>query len=202
MQIDNKVPFDPGFSEFSVNVPDEAMLILDEISKLKQLHKKKYEFQKLEINLTPLIKNCAAIYLGCILWGSYLHNRYKADPKEISGNVIKEMSEDQRGNIDYDGEINLIIELINRLDRDSKYYLKKPGKISRDVISYLEAYREFCRLNKNFTELNCTDGIKLPETTAHFENYDEQKLDELKDLIENIINSKKIENLLEIGFYK
>ena len=201
MEINNKVPFDPGFSEFSAAIPDSAFLILNDIKNLSQPHKRKFEFQRLQVNLVAIIKSCAAVYLGCVLWGAYLSNRYKGDPRGISGNIIMQMSEEQRNEVDYEEELNLIIGLIDRLDKDSRYYLKKPGILTKEIIPYLEAYREFCRLNKNFVELDSTDKIKLPVEAVHFADYDNQKLDELKARIEEIIASKKVETLLEIGFY-
>ena len=202
MQNENKVPFDPGYYNFSAEIPHEAEHILDEIAKIKQPHKRKFEFQRFESQVIPLIKTCAAIYLGCILWGSYLHHRYKLDPKEITGNVIMEMPEEQRAKVDYDEEIASIIKFVEKLDRASKYYLGKPSRVEGLLVDCFEAYREFCSLNNNFVELDCTDKIQLPEIVSHFADYDKQKLDELKIRIDEIIASKKIEPLLEIGFYK
>ncbi|HSA06938.1 MAG TPA: hypothetical protein P5556_07140 [Candidatus Gastranaerophilales bacterium] len=202
MQTENKVPFDPGFSDFSVKIPEEAFLVFDQITKLKQPHQKKFEFQKFEMYISSIIKNCVAVYLGCILWGSYLYYRHKNDPKEIYGNIIKEIPEDQRENLNYDKEINFIIELINKLNNASNYYLRKNATAGKELILYCEAYKEFTSLNNNFLNLENTDRIKLPNAVSHFVNYDDQRLDELKIKIEEIINSQKINQLLEIGFYK
>jgi len=202
MQNENKVPFDPGFSEFSVKIPEKASLILDQIAKLKQPHQKKFEFQKFEIQIAPIVKNCAAVYLGCILWGSYLYHRHKDEPKEIYGNIVKELSEEQRKNLDYSVEIDFTIEFIEKMNKAGSYYLRKPSKVGAELIPYCEAYKEFVKLNNNFKDLDKTDEIRLPEMLSHFESYDDSKLDELKTKIEEIINSDKIDRLLELGFYK
>ena len=198
----NKVPFDPGYSKFSAQIPQEVTLVLDQIAGLKKPHQKKFEFQKFEMQVAPAIKNSAAIYLGCILWGSYLSHRYKDDPKEISGNVMKEIPQEQQENFDHNKEIDFLTDFIDKLDKSSIYYLKRPAKSGKELIPYLEAYREFTALNNNFFELDSTDQIKLPGAVAHFENYDAQKLDELKLRIEEIINSGKIDRILELGFYQ
>ena len=202
MQNSDKVPFDPGFSEFSVKIPVEAPLVLDQIAKLKQPHQKKFEFQKFEMQLTPVIKNCVAVYLGCILWGSYLYHRYKEEPKEIYGNIIKELPEEQREKFDYSGEIEFVIGFIEKINKASNYYLRKPSRIRENLITYCQSYKEFLELNNNFKCLDKTNEIRLPAVVSHFENYDVSKLEELKTKIEEIINSDKIDRILELGFYK
>ncbi len=199
--MQNKVPFDPGYHEFSIKIPAEAGDIIDEIARLKKSHQRKFEFQKFEMQLVPAIKQCAAIYLGCILWGSYLFHRYKSGPKEIEGNVIMELPLEQRNSIDYSLEINFIAGLIEKLNKTSTYHLRRPSRIGNSLTPILGAYREFCELNNHFKAINRTDRIKLPAAVDHFKDYDEQKLEALKVKIEEILASKKIEKLLEVGFY-
>ncbi len=199
--MQNTVPFDPGYSEFSTQIPAEAGLILDQIAQLKQSHKRKFEFQKFEMQIVPLIKRCAAVYIGCILWGSYLFHRYKDDPKEISGNAVMELPPEQRSELDYTKNIDFIIELIDKLNKAGNYYLRRSSKAGESLGVYFKAYKEFCELNDNFKSLQTTDQIKLPSAVAHFQDYDIQKLDALKSEIEEIIVLKKIDRLLQVGFY-
>ncbi len=199
--MQNTVPFDPGYSGFSIQIPAETALIFDQIAKLKQNHKKKFEFQKFEARIIPAIKRCASIYLGCILWGAYLFYRHKDDPREISGNVIMELPPEKREELDYAKEIDFIAGLAERLNKSSIYYLRRPSKIESFLVPYFDAYREFCRINDNFKSLTRTDRIKLPEEVGHFGNYSSLQLDGLKSRIEEIIASGDIESLLEIGFY-
>ncbi len=198
MQINDNVPFDPGYSQFSAHIPEEVLLFIDQIAAIKQPHQRKFEFQKLYVQVSPFIKNRVAIYLGCILWGAFLYHRFKDEPKKISGNVMKELSE--QDNADYFREINFIIELIEKLDKASFYYLKKPSGF-KNLIVYPEVYREFVEINNNFKTLNKTDEINLPEAVSHFQNYDNDKLDELKNIIDEIIASEKIDKILDYGFY-
>jgi hypothetical protein len=65
----------------------------------------------------------------------------------------------------------------------------------------LTNYVEFAQLNDNFKNTKMTSDIKTPECIAHFKALSDEKLDELCDRIYDCINSKKIENLLEIKFY-
>ena len=66
----------------------------------------------------------------------------------------------------------------------------------------LDSYEEFVELNGNFVETKSTSDVKVPKVVEHFSNYNEQKLDVLCDLIYKVIENKKIEALLEIGFYE
>jgi len=199
METNNSVPFDPGFYKFSVQIPQEASYIIDEIAKIKKFHQKKFEFQKVEMRLTPILKNCIAIYIGCILWGSYLYHRHKDKPRDISGNIMKKVTKEKD---EYTQEVDFVAEFTDKLDKASNYYLRRPPKAGQDLIQYCDAYREFITLNDNFKNTDRTDQIKLPREVSHFENYDNEKLDELKNQIDDIINSGKLDGLFKIGFYK
>lgn len=199
--MQDTVPFDPGFSEFSIYIPVEAEAVIDEIARLKKQHQKKFEFQKFEIQVSPALKQRCAVYLGCILWGSYLFYRYKDDPKIISGNIIKDLPEEQQVKVDYVKEIEFLEGFIEKLNSASKYYLKRSSKVGENLSPYLNAYKQFCIINDDFKNTEKTDQIKLPEEVSHFENYDNDKLDNLKKEIEKIISSKNIISILELGFY-
>lgn len=196
-----KVPFDPGYSEFVIGFPNDACKYLDEISLLKQNHQKKFAFANLENQITPVIKNLAAFYLGCILWGSYLFWNYKEAPREIEGNYVLSLSEEEKAKINKDEELEYVLEFLNKFEKASKYYLNRSSKIPSEYAKYFEAYRKFVQLNDNFKSLKYTDEIKLPEETAHFESFSKEKLEELKNKIYEIINSEKLESLLNLGFY-
>lgn len=196
MATADKVPFDPGFSKFSVNFAREAVDILDQISALKQPHQRKFQFQRLESYVLPKIKTSASVYLGCILWGCYLHYRYSNDNREISGNVIREMETRP----DIAGEIDFITEVLQKINKSSEYYLKRPLKLDNDLIGVFEDYRAFAELNNSFWELTATDQIKIPEKFKKFADYSVEQLEELKTNIRGIIDSGKIEELTYENF--
>jgi hypothetical protein len=198
MPNEEKVPFDPGFSPIVSGIPREAMLVFDQIAKLKEPHKRKFEFQRLDAQLSDMIKRQAGFYMGCIFWGAYLFYRHKDCPKAISGNPMLETPEAGDKDVDYDAETRFVIELIEKLNKGANYYLRTPSKAGKELIPIFEAYSEFTALNDNFKRLDTTDKIKLPKMATGVENYSVQQLDELKDKIYEAINAGKPEMLLTI----
>jgi len=196
-----KVKFDPGFSQFTTNFPKEAYSYLNEIAGLKQNHQKKFAFTHLENQIAPIIKQCASFQLGCILWGSYLFWKYKNDTREIEGNTVISLSEEVKNTLNYSEEIDFILGFIDKFEKSAQFYLKRSSRINSEQIKYFESYKQFVKLNDDFKNLKFTNEIKLPDEVAHFENHNEQKLDELKQKIDDVINSGNLENILNLGFY-
>jgi hypothetical protein len=196
-----KVSFDPGFSKFTISFPREAYDYLNEIAILKQNHQKKFAFAELESQIVPIIKICASFYLGCILWGSYLFWKYKNDIREIEGNPVFSLSEEEINKLKYDEEIDFILSFLDKFEKSAKFYLKRSSRVAPEYIKYFESYKQFVKLNDDFKNLKYTNDIKLPVEVVHFENLSKQKLDELKQKIDEIINSNNIENILNLGFY-
>lgn len=194
------VPFDPGFSQVAEAFPKEAFDYLNEIGSLKQNHQKKFAFSNLETQIVPIIKLSAAFYLGCILWGSYLFWKHKNNAKEIQGNPVFELSEEEKDKISYNNEVDFILEFIDKFEKSAKFYMKRSSRINPVYLKYFEVYKQFVNLNNNFTNLKFTNEIKLPSDVEHFGNFSEQKLDELKQKIYEIINSGNIESILDLGF--
>jgi hypothetical protein len=196
-----KVAFDPGFSQLATNFPKEAYDYLSEINTLKQNHQKKFAFTHLESQIVPVIKLCASFYLGCILWGSYLFWKYKNDVREIEGNPILALSEEEQNNLKNGDEIDFVLGFVDKFEKSAQFYLKHSSRINPEYLKYFEIYKQFVELNNGFKTLKFTDEIKLPAEVAHFENHSDQKLDELKQKIDEIIASGNLENILTIGFY-
>jgi len=197
-----KVPFDPGFSKLSTTFPKEAFDYLGEIAHLKQNHQKKFAFTHLETQIVPIVKLCASFYLGCILWGSYLYWKYKTDAREIEGNPLSSISEEAIDELNYSKEIDFILSFIDKFEKSSQYYLKRSSRINHEHLKYFESYKQFIDLNNDFKYLKFTNEIKLPAEVSHFETHSEQRLDELKQKIEEVINSGELENILKLDFYK
>lgn len=203
MSLEKKqtVPFDPGFSKFTTGFPTEVYGYLDEIASLKQNHQKKFAFTQLESQIVPIVKHCAAFYLGCILWGSYLFCKYKNTPAKIEGNTVLSLSEEEKSKINYNDEIDFILDFLQKFEKSAKYYLNRSSRLNPEIIKYFETYKEFVKLNDSFKNLQFTNEIKLPSEVAHFKNLSDEKLDELKQKIDEVINSGILENLLSLGFY-
>lgn len=200
--FEKSVPFDPGYSKISFSFMEGIAYATKDYAQLKTPHQKKFRLTQIESAVVDLINKSAAFYLGCILWGGFLHSRFKDSPKEITGNYAKKLSADALKDYDCAEETKLMLAYIESLDKDCKYYLKKPAKISPLIIGILKDYGEFAQLNNNFLNVEKTSNIKLPKSFAHFEKLSNEQLDILNDKIAKIIESGKIENLLEIGYYK
>lgn len=201
-KFDKTVPFDPGFSKLSFSLIENVALINQDFSKLKANHQKKFWLIKNETAIYGMIEKCASFYLGCILWGSFISCRFKSDTKEISGNTTDNMTKEDLKELDCAVEAKFGLEYINSLNRDFKYFTNRPAKINPFLSDIFNAYIEFAQINKNFIGIKSTDNVQVPSCTKHFEKLSNQELDELCEKIYSIIDSAKIEKLLDLKFYK
>lgn len=196
----DKVPFDPGYSAIYVPIIGDIEAFAQEYSKLKASHQKKFWLVKFEPQVTNLIEKNSAFYLGCMLWGGFLHFRFPN--KEITGNSTSNISEAERSKFDCAEEVKIVLNFIKNLDRDFVYLLKRHSKVSKFTREILENYVEFAKENKNFIDTKNTNDIKIPELVEHFKDLSPDKLDELYVKIKNAINTSDSNALLNIGFYK
>ena len=199
--FENSVPFDPGYSKISFSFLSNIDYVMGDYYQLKTINQKKFKLSQLENSVLSMINKSAAFYLGCQLWGGFLSARFKDTPKEISGNYSANLSGEEIDELDYAVETKYILEFIKNFDKDCKYLLKKPARISNITVEILEGYNEFAKLNNNFIGVIKTSDIKLPKALDHFADLTNEQLDALYDKIMAAIESGKIENLLEIGFY-
>lgn len=196
------VPFDPGFSKISFSFTENIQIILQDYARLKASHQKKFWLTKFEPMIVDFINKSSAFYLGCILWGGFIHFRFENEPKEISGNTTDSLNEEELKELDCAIEAKSIIQYIESFNRDCKYFLNRSAKISDFILEILNSYIEFAQINENFVKTKKTNEVKIPKSIAHFKNLSEGKLDDLREKIYAAIESNNIENLLEIGFYK
>ncbi len=194
----NSVPFDPGYSKMSFSFLGDIDVLVDEYSKLKANHQKKFWLVKNEPSIITFIEKCTAFYCGCLLWGSFIHYRFLDESKKIEGNNTDKMSKDELQDYDSAYEVKAIIDYINFLDRDFKYFVKRSFKISEQIKNILKNYVEFASLNNNFVGIVETSQIKIPKTYEKISKYKKEQLDELCEKIFEVINSLKIEKLLLI----
>lgn len=201
MQFGETVPFDPGYSNLSFSFEMQISFLLGEFEASKSPHQKKFQLTKLTPAIMDLIKKSTSFYLGCILWGGFLHERFKNDPKEITGNSTETLSEEELKELDCATEAKYILEYIKIFDKDCKYFLKTSAKIPEIINQILNSYIEFAQINNNFIGVKNTDDIKLPQIINHFKDLNNEQLDNLCEKIHTIIDSGKIEKLLELNFY-
>lgn len=198
-KFEKEVPFDPGYSAISFSFLDNIEAVIQDYSKLKANHQKKFWLSASEIKIVDLIEKSTAFYLGCMLWGSFIHLRFKDEPKIITESNIPKMSEEEFKEFDCAYEVKAILEYIKILDRDCKYFLKRPVKISPQITDILNNYIEFAQLNNNFRNVKTTADIKLPKYCDKFSKMTNKQLDELCEKIYSVISEAKIELLLEIN---
>lgn len=193
------VPFDPGFSSISFSFIENIAVATQEFSQLKANHQKKFWLAKNEPVIVDFINKSSAFYLGCMLWGAFIHFRFKDSPKEISGNTTLELNETQQQELDCASEVKAILEYIKSFDRDCKYFINRGAKITSEIKEILENYIEFASINNNFISTKKTNDIKIPKAYSHFEKMTKEQLDELCEKIYSVIQSNRIEDLLEIN---
>lgn len=201
-EFKDTVPFDPGYSSLSFSFMGNMMIAMQEYNALKAPHQKKFWLMKSEDSLVEFIEKSTAFYLGCMLWGSFIHFKFKNEPKKITGNNTEGLSEEELKDFDCASEVKAILEYIKTFDRDCKYFLKHPAKIKSEITKILESYVEFAQINNNFIGVNKTSDIKTPTTFAFFKKLSEKELDKLCDEIFTVIESGKIEGLLSFDICK
>ena len=205
MSIDEKgIQFDPGWNKLYIHFPNCIDFEVKDIKKFKAINQIKFQITKAEAKTISLLKKCVSIYLGCLLWGGFVSQRFKEeDPKEVINNpnlLIKE--ELKEGAISLTYETDFILNFIEELNNCCKFYLKRPLNIEPKFIEIIKAYREFVIINNNFSETKKTSDVKLPQSLNHFKNISIKDLDILKNTIEQVIASEKPEEILKLGFYK
>lgn len=200
--FEKAVPFDPGFSQISFSFTGNIQSAIQSFGELKANHQKKFWLTQFEPKIADFINKTTAFYLGCILWGGFIHERFKDNPKEISGNTTTPLSEQELKELDCATEVKAVLDYIQMFNRDCKYFLNRPAKISGVIVEILNSYVEFAQINNNFININETNDVKLPKIIEHFKNLSNEQLDLLCEKIYKVIDSQKIEDLLEIGFYK
>lgn len=201
-ELKKGVEFDPGYSKISFSFLQEISRINSIYNQVKSRHQKKFLLMKNESEILSLIDKSASFYLGCMLWGGYLKNKFKAEPMQINGNHALALSEKEKQELDCAYEAKIILEYLDAFSKDCKYFFGRDPEIKPVIREILTNYVEFAQLNNNFIQTTMTNQIKVPNALEHFETLIEKQLDDLHDEIKSIIDSGKIENLLKLGFYK
>jgi len=157
MDFENGVQFDPGFVQYiSAFIPNIEYAYAN-LNSYKNFGQKKAQFRMVYPKIIRLLNNYIGFYAGCILWAVGLST---LENKPILGNYSCGAEYNEEETLQ---EVNFIIEYLDCLVKDVKYYLGQTYTPDADNFKILEAYREFLKVNKGFTELKTTDDIVLPE---------------------------------------
>lgn len=192
------IAFNPGFSNFAQDIPFD---ILGQIEMLKQntpKHKIKFELSRIIPLLVKNVNAISSIYAGCMLWGVFLNLYFHEKPLKITENPVHELSDEQKAALDYSEESVFMLNLINSLDKDSKFFLNKPLEVHPKVVRILEAYGDFARLNNNFIDTFLTSDIEFIDFLQKYKTFSREELESLHDKIKSSISNNKITDLLEI----
>ena len=193
----NTVPFDPGFAPFVLVFSITYDYLQTEIKKFKNAQQRKMKYKSLEPAILRLCDNLIAFYLGCMLYGGYLKNKYKT-PNIIDGNDFL------GANIEECKQGDVMIEVLS-LEKFIKSNDKNPfatRKINPVYEIIIDAYKEFLECNDYFTTTKTTADIKLPAAFGFVDKFTAKQIDEVLETINDAISSKKIEKLLNSEYIK
>lgn len=191
------VAFDPGFAPFVEHFSMNIMTVNQILQSQPSFNQKKFRYKMLEKQIIALIENSVAFYYGCLLWAFYLKNKYKDEPRELSGNTFKDLTEEQLKEYDFFEEIDYVIAYLDVYKRDVKYYTGKKAIVPEKWANILALYREFLELNNGFLKVSNTADIVLPQALLRLD-FDES----INTEIQKAISNKQIEALLSVDFIK
>lgn len=191
------IPFNPGFSNFAQDIPFDILEQIEMLKKNTPKHKIKFELSRTIPLLAKNINAISSIYAGCMTWGVFLNLYFKDNPLKITENPVLLLSDKEKALLDYAEESSFMLNLINSLDKDSKFFLNKPLDIHPKVVRVLEAYADFARLNNNFINTFLTSDIEFIDFLQKYKSYSKEELESLHDKIKLAIRNNKIIDLLE-----
>lgn len=190
MNFDNGAQFDPGFVQHMSAFVPNIEYIYAGLNRLKNFTLKKNQFKMYYPKIQSLLKNYLGFYLGCILWAAYIS---QLDEKPILNNLCFGGEYSEKETL---SEVDFILDYIEQLKKDVKYYTGQDFTIDENSINILNAYREFLIANKGFVETKTTKDIKLP---ANLKTPSEKDLEEILSGIEKVIDSGKLYELFPLA---
>lgn len=190
MNFDNGAQFDPGFVQHMSAFVPNIEYVYAGLNRLKNFTQKKNQFKMYYPKIQSLLKNYLGFYLGCILWAAYIN---QLDEKPILNNLCFGGEYSEKETL---SEVDFIMDYIEQLKKDVKYYTGQDFTIDGNSINILKAYREFLIANKGFVETKTTKNIKLP---ANLKTPSEKDLEEILSGIEKVIDNGKLYELFPLA---
>lgn len=192
----NTVSFDPGFAPFVLVFSITYEYMQTEIRKYKNATQRKMKYKAFEPAIFRLCDNLISFYLGCMLYGGYLKNKFK-NAVTIEGNDFlgADINECKNGDV--------MIEVLS-LEKFIKGNVKNPfatRKINPKYETIIDAYKEFLEINNYFTNVKTTTDIMLPKAFYFVDKFSDSKIDEIYKTIHDAIAAKKIEKLLNSEYF-
>ena len=190
MNVDNGAQFDPGFVQHMSAFVPNIEYIYAGLNRLKNFTLKKNQFKMYYPKIQSLLKNYLGFYLGCILWAAYIS---QLDEKPILNNLCFGGEYSEKETL---SEVDFILDYIEQLKKDVKYYTGQDFTIDENSINILNAYREFLIANKGFVETKTTKDIKLP---TNLKTPSDKDLEEILSGIEKVIDNGKLYELFPLA---
>lgn len=190
MNFDNGAQFDPGFVQHMSAFVPNIEYVYAGLNRLKNFTLKKNQFKMYYPKIQSLLKNYLGFYLGCILWAAYIS---QLDEKPILNNLCFGGEYLEKETL---SEVDFIMDYIEQLKKDVKYYTGQDFTIDENSINILNAYREFLIANKGFVETKTTKDIKLP---TNLKTPSEKDLEEILSGIEKVIDNGKLYELFPLA---
>lgn len=186
------VKFDPGIGDLVLNLNEFVNEVYSQLMSFRTIHQKRARFKLYVSKIQNYMKNNIAFYMGCLLWAYYIVNENIAEPKEITGNVFLNMTEEEKENYDYLIQVNFLENYFEGFERDVLYYTGNKVLIPQQWKNVLSLYSEFLTLNDGFVNTRLTSDIKLPEMLKNIK----PEVD-IAGLINKAIDEKSLEILLK-----
>ena len=177
MDFKDGAQFDPGFVQhISAFVPN-IEYAYQSLNRYSNFGMKKQQFKMLLPKIKKLIENYTGFYMGCMLWASYIKN---LDNTRILNNFGFGTDYNEEETL---SEVDFIINYLEQLKKDVKYYTGQNYSADTDTINILNAYGDFLKINQGFTKTEMTSDIVLPD---NFKNIgkDEEILAKIEEVIE------------------
>lgn len=188
MNIENDVPFDPGFIQHISAFEPNIEYVYNTLNSYSNFNRKKQQFKMFYPQIQSLLKNYLGFYLGCILWAVYIT---QFDNKPITGNLCYGGEYSENDTLE---EVDFITKYIERLKKDVKYYTGQNFSIDSESMNILDAYREFLKINEGFVKVSTTSDIKLPKGLKNPEDKEE-----ILKAIEKVIDNGKLYELFPLA---
>lgn len=183
------VKFDPGIGDLVVDFNEYINNFYSNLMSLYSINQKRTKFKLYAQKIEKNIKNNIAFYWGCLLWAYHIYNSNIEEPKEITGNIFYNLTEEQKLQYDYKIQINFMENYFDSFERDINYYTGKKYQIPDTWKKILELYSEFLDKNQGFTNTKLTSDIVLPDKLKNMN---------LNINIESLINKSIYEKNLDI----
>lgn len=198
MNFEDGVPFDPGYSNYLEPFTPTIKAIREDLKNRRNFSQKKIRFNNLNKMALDILDNNVSFYLGCILWGAYIHKKFEKDPKVIKNNAFLKADDQELNKKNCFIELDSILDFINNYPRDTKYYTGKEQSLPSFYRKIIDSYKDFIEINDNFVNAETTANIKIPENFAFIKDYKDAELEKVYSRILEAVSSGKMAELFNL----